>query len=78
MEQALNKPHGEIMVVKQHITELEEEREKLREEVREYRNIVDDMVEGMFRITPAGRSSILTLRLRPYWGMIPGKIFLLV
>lgn len=54
MEQALNKPHGEIMVVKQHITELEEEREKLREEVREYRNIVDDMVEGMFRITPAG------------------------
>ena len=54
MEQTLNKPHGEIMVVKQHIAELEEEREKLREDVREYRNIVDDMVEGMFRITPAG------------------------
>ncbi|MBP1747944.1 MAG: domain S-box [Deltaproteobacteria bacterium] len=55
MENTTDKHHDEILALKQHIAEVEEVQTKLRKQLKEYRNIIDNAVEGIFRITLEGQ-----------------------
>lgn len=55
MESSRLEHFDEIQALKRHIGELESEQAKLRKEVEDYRNIIDNAVEGIFRITLEGK-----------------------